>query len=60
MGLSFIRYGPFPSGCIFLEIPFCVVKFGSKKYVPICNFVAGGKSGIYLGINVLSLQKIFC
>ena len=26
---------------VFLEIPFCVVKFGIKKYVPNFNFVAG-------------------
>ena len=26
---------------IFLEIPFCVVKFGIEFYVPIFQFVAG-------------------
>ena len=26
---------------IFLEIPFCVVKFGIKTYVPILKFLAG-------------------
>ena len=28
--LSAVCYGPFPSGCKFLEIPFCVVNFGIK------------------------------
>ena len=41
VGLSIICYGPFRSGCNFLENPFCVVKFGIKTYVPIFKFVAG-------------------
>ena len=42
MDLSIILYGPFRSGCsFFLEIHFCVAKFGIRTQVPIFKFVAG-------------------
>ena len=34
LGLSIIWYGPFRSGCKFLEILFCVLKMGIKTNVP--------------------------
>ena len=43
VGLARICYGPFRSGCNFLEIPFCVLKLGSKTNYPIFKFVAGVK-----------------
>ena len=43
VGFSIIWYGPFQSGCNFLEIPFCVLKFGIKTKVPIFKSVAGIK-----------------
>ena len=44
VGLSIIWYVPFRSDCIFLEIPFCVLKLGIKTIVPIFKSVAGIKS----------------
>ena len=41
VGLAIILYGPFRSGCNFLEIPFCVWNLGIKTNVPIFKFVAG-------------------
>ena len=43
VGLSIIWYGPFRSGCIFLDIPFCVLKLGTKSNGPIFKSVAGMK-----------------
>ena len=43
VGFSIIWYGPFWSGCNFLEISSCVVKLGIKTNVPIFKFVAGVK-----------------
>ena len=43
VGLAIIWYGPFRSGCNFLEIPFCVLKLGIKTNVPIFKSVAGIK-----------------
>ena len=43
VGLAIIWYGPFRSGCNFLDIPFCVLKLGIKTIVPIFKSVAGVK-----------------
>ena len=43
VGLSIIWYGPFRSGCNFLDIPFCVVKLDNKTNVSIFKSVAGVK-----------------
>ena len=40
VGFSIIWYGPFRSGCSFLEITFCVVKLGIKTNVTIFKSVA--------------------
>ena len=37
VGLAVIWYGPLRRGCNFLEIPFCVLKFGIKTNVPSFN-----------------------
>ena len=43
VGLSIIWYGPFRSGCNFLDIHFFVIKLGIKTNVPIFKSVAGMK-----------------
>ena len=43
MILSIIWYGPFWSGCNFLETPFCVVNFGIKTNSAIFQYVADVK-----------------
>ena len=43
MGLAIIWYGPFRRGCIFLDIPFFVLKLGIKTNVSIFKSVAGVK-----------------
>ena len=43
IGLSIIWFGPFRSGCNFLDIPLCVVKLGVKTNVPIFKSLAGMK-----------------
>ena len=43
VGLAIIWYGPFQSGCNFLETIFCVLKLGVKTDVPIFESVTGIK-----------------
>ena len=60
VGLSIIWYGPFRSGCNFLDIPFCELKLGIKTNVPIFKSVAGMKrESICLFIFCLCNNFIF-
>ena len=56
--LSITWYGPFRSGCNFLDIPFCVVKLGIKTNVPIFKSGAGMKREL-IWLFIIGLCNIF-
>ena len=59
MGLAIIWYGPLRRGCNFLEIPFCVLKFGIKTNVPIFKSEAGGKRELICSLMFCLCNNFF-
>ena len=59
VGLAIIWYGHLRSGCNFLKIPFCVLKFGIKTKVPIFKSEAGVKRELICSLMFCLCSNFF-